>query len=91
MKDSSWYINSKLDAVKVDMKKVLVPKLDVSIAKSSSDLDYTMSSMTQKEIDEKEPFKLSSEDYDAIMDEIHRRESVEFEVEDYSDIETVEM
>ena len=91
MKDSSWYINSKLDAVKVDMKKVIVPKLDVSIAKSSSDLDYTMSSMTQKEIDEKEPFKLSSEDYDAIMDEIHRRESVEFEVEEYSDIETVEM
>ena len=91
MKDSLWYINSRLDSIKVDMKKVLLPNLEVSIAKLSSDLDYSMSNMTQKDIDEKEPFKLSSRDYEAIMEEKHRRESVHFEIECSDDFEIVEM
>ena len=77
MKDSLWYVKSGLEPVKVNMKKVLVSNIYVDIVTSTSELDYSMSTMTQEDVIQKEPFKLSADDYDNILDEISRRETID--------------
>ena len=50
MKDSLWYVKSGLESVKVNMNKVLVSNIDVDIVTSISELDYSMSTMTQEDV-----------------------------------------
>eukprot|EP00957_Ditylum_brightwellii_P006442 488981-Ditylum_brightwellii.AAC.1 len=72
------------------MEEVLVSNLDINIVTSTSELDYSMSSMTQEDVIEKEIFKLSVDDYDNTLHEISRRESNDFEIGGSDEIETVE-
>eukprot|EP00957_Ditylum_brightwellii_P016958 1278825-Ditylum_brightwellii.AAC.1 len=43
-------------------------KDNVDIVTSTSDLDYSMSTVAQEHVIQKEPFKLSADDYDNILD-----------------------
>eukprot|EP00957_Ditylum_brightwellii_P127917 9754963-Ditylum_brightwellii.AAC.1 len=91
MKDSLWYVKSGLESVKVNMNKILVSSIDVDIVKSTSELDFSMSTMTQEDVIQKEPFKLSFDDYDNILDEISRRGIIVFELGGSDEIDTIEI
>ena len=47
--------------------------------------------MTQEALIQKEPFKLSVDDYDNIFDEISRRETINFELGGSDEIDTTEI
>ena len=89
MKENVWYVKSGLESVKVSMNKVLVSNIDVDIVTSTSELDYSMSTMTQEDVIQKEPFKISVDDYDSELDEISRREIIDFELEGSDEIDTI--
>eukprot|EP00957_Ditylum_brightwellii_P017837 1343307-Ditylum_brightwellii.AAC.1 len=73
------------------MEKVLASKLDMNIITSISELDYFTSSMTQEDVIEEKPFKLSVDDYENILHEILRRESIDLGIGGSDEIETVEI
>ena len=56
MKESLRYVKSGLKPVKVNMNKVLVSNIDVDIVTCTSELDYSMSTMTQEDVIQQEPF-----------------------------------
>eukprot|EP00957_Ditylum_brightwellii_P019339 1459092-Ditylum_brightwellii.AAC.1 len=89
MKESLWYVKSGIEPVKVNMNKVLVSNIDVDIVTFTPELDYSMSTITQEDVIQKEPFKLSIDDYDDILDEISRRETINFELEGSDEIDTI--
>ena len=60
--NSLWYINSEHDPLKVNMRKILVPKLSAAIITSVSDLGGDLR-MTDDDVQRLEPFKLSQMDY----------------------------
>eukprot|EP00957_Ditylum_brightwellii_P094669 7209719-Ditylum_brightwellii.AAC.1 len=80
MKESVWYVKFGLESVKVNINKALVSNIDEDIVTSTSELDYLMSTMTQEDVIQKEPFKLGVNDYDNVLDEISRRETIDFEL-----------
>jgi len=84
--NSSWYILSEHEPLKVNMRKVLVPNLSATIITSVSELRGALR-MNDDEIRRLEPFQLSQLDYDAIKDEITRRNSVEFEIGEDDEID----
>ena len=49
-----------------------------------------MSTMTQEDVIQKEPFKLSINNYDNILDDISRRETIDFELGGSDEIKTIE-
>ena len=63
-----------------------MPNLLATIITSVSDLRGALR-MTDDELQRLEPFKLSQLDYDAIKDEITRRNSVEFEIGEDDEID----
>eukprot|EP00957_Ditylum_brightwellii_P089475 6813348-Ditylum_brightwellii.AAC.1 len=63
--------------------------MDVDIVTSISELDYSMSTMTHEDVIQKEPFMLSVDDYDNILDEISRKEITDFELGDSDEIDTI--
>ena len=75
-KCSLWYLIPKDGTIStvVDMGKVLIARLSVSIITSESQLDRSMSNLTLSNIIERKPFKLCKLDYDDILGEISRRE-----------------
>eukprot|EP00957_Ditylum_brightwellii_P201139 15324217-Ditylum_brightwellii.AAC.1 len=91
MKDSMWYVKSGIESVKVNMERVFVSSCDVDIVASTSDLYYSMSNMTQKDVIEKEPFELGVNDYKNILCEISRRESIDLETGCSDEIKAVEI
>eukprot|EP00957_Ditylum_brightwellii_P098591 7510287-Ditylum_brightwellii.AAC.1 len=60
MKYSKWYVKLGIETVIVSMENVLVSNLDVNIVTSTLELDYFMKSVTQEDVTEKEPFRLSA-------------------------------
>eukprot|EP00957_Ditylum_brightwellii_P068870 5227705-Ditylum_brightwellii.AAC.1 len=50
MKDSLWYVKSGIESVKLNMNKVLISNIDVDVVTSTSELDYSMSNMTQEDV-----------------------------------------
>eukprot|EP00957_Ditylum_brightwellii_P122966 9375624-Ditylum_brightwellii.AAC.1 len=80
MKESLWYVKSGLGPVTCYMIKALVSNIDVDIVTSTSEMDYSISTMTQEDVIQKETFKLSVDDYDIILDEISRKETIDFEL-----------
>ena len=44
--------------------------------------------MTEDDIMIKEPFKLSDFNRDLILDEMHRRDNIDFEIGEYDEIDT---
>eukprot|EP00957_Ditylum_brightwellii_P091249 6947210-Ditylum_brightwellii.AAC.1 len=48
MKNCLWHAKSGLEPVKLNMNKALVSNIDVDIGTSTSELDYSMSTMTQE-------------------------------------------
>ena len=56
---------------------------------STSELDYLMSIMIHEDVIQKELFKLSVNDYDTIVDEISRRETIDFELGGSDEIDTI--
>eukprot|EP00957_Ditylum_brightwellii_P195718 14911447-Ditylum_brightwellii.AAC.1 len=91
MKDNMWYIKSGIEPVNINMEKLLISNLGVNIVTSISELEYSMSDMIQEGVIEKEPFKLSVDDYENILHEISRRESIDFEIGGSDEIKTVEI
>jgi hypothetical protein len=89
MKESLWYVKSGLEPVKVNMNKVLVSNIDVDIVTSTSELDYSISTMTQEDVIQKEPFKLNVNDYDNILDEVSKGETIGFELGGSDEIDTI--
>ena len=77
---SLWYLIPKEGTIStvVDMGKVLITRLSVSVITSISQLDRSMSNLTLSDIIDRKPFKLCQSDYDAIMEEISRREVIEY-------------
>ena len=63
------------------MGKVLSARLSVSVITSISELDRPMSNLTLSDIIEKKPFKLCKLDYDDIMEEMSRREVIEYDID----------
>ena len=87
-KDSVWYVRNEVEPIKVDVKKLLIPRLDVHIVTSISELDYSISTMTEDDIIIKEPFKLSDFNCDLILDEKLRRDNIDFDIGEYDEIDT---
>eukprot|EP00957_Ditylum_brightwellii_P037323 2824721-Ditylum_brightwellii.AAC.1 len=65
--------------------------MDVDIVTSTPEVDYLMSTMTQEDVIQKELFKLSVNDYDNIVDEISRRETIDFEFGGSDEINAIEI
>ena len=65
----------------VDMCKVLIAMLSVSVITSISQLDRSMSNLTLREINDMKPFKLCQLDYDDTMEEMSRREVIEYDID----------
>eukprot|EP00957_Ditylum_brightwellii_P073736 5603758-Ditylum_brightwellii.AAC.1 len=89
MKESLWYVKSGLEPVKNSMNKALVSNIDSDIDTSTPELDYSMSTMTQEDVMRKEPFKLSVNGYDYILDEISKRETIDFELGGSDEIDAI--
>ena len=89
VKESVWYVKSGLESVKVNINKVLVSNIYIDIVTSTSELDYSMSTMAQEDVIQKEPFQLRVNDYDNILDEISRRETIDFELGGSDEIDTI--
>eukprot|EP00957_Ditylum_brightwellii_P034245 2596919-Ditylum_brightwellii.AAC.1 len=66
-----------------------VSNIDVDVVLSTSELDCSMSTMTQEDVIQKEAFKLSVNDYDNILDEISRRATIDFELGGSDEIDTI--
>ena len=62
----------------VDMGKVLIATLSVSVITSKSQLDRSMNNLTLSEINDRKPFKLCQSDYDYIKEEMSRREVIDY-------------
>jgi hypothetical protein len=82
-KGSLWYLIQKDGTIStvVDMGKVLIARLSVSVITSKSQLDRSMNNLTLKEINDRKPFKLCQSDYDDIMEEMSRREVIEYDID----------
>eukprot|EP00957_Ditylum_brightwellii_P181889 13857361-Ditylum_brightwellii.AAC.1 len=91
MKDSLWYAKPGLELVKVNMNKALVSNIDVDIVTPTSELDYSMSNMTKEDVIQKQPFSRSIDDYDNVLDEISRREAIDFELGNRNEIGIIEI
>jgi hypothetical protein len=90
---SLWYVRSSNETqpIKLQVSKILITDLSVDIIDGVSQLDRSMRSMTQEEVSARKPFKLSSYDYDRIIDEISRREEIDYEIGSDDEIETDEI
>ena len=82
-KGSLWYLIPKKGAIStvVDMGKVLIARLSVSVITSISQLDRSISNLTSSDIIERKPIKLCKLDYDDIVEEISRREVIEYGID----------
>jgi len=80
---SLWYLIPKEGTIStvVDMGKVLIARLSVSVITSISQLDRSMSNLTSSNIIERKPFKLCKLDYDDIMEEMSRREVIKCDID----------
>jgi hypothetical protein len=89
-KGSNWYVTpiGNIVSVVVEMSKVLISNIDVELATERSQLDRNLKVLTSSEILSKKPFRLSDNDRKNIIDEIRRREAMEYVVGDYDINET---
>ena len=80
---SLWYLIPKEGTIStaVDMGKVLIARLSVSVITSISQLDRSVNNLTLSNIIERKPFKLCGLDYDDIMEEISRKEVIEYDID----------
>jgi hypothetical protein len=87
---SLWYVTPDEDTmpIVVEMSKVLVCNLAVNIVTELSDLDNCVSTLSADDLLVKQPFKLSDHDLNSILDEIRRREAMEYEIGDEDIIES---
>eukprot|EP00957_Ditylum_brightwellii_P016450 1237022-Ditylum_brightwellii.AAC.1 len=90
-KDSLWYNNSGQEPVKVNMNEALASNIDVGIVISTSELDYSMSTMSQEDVIQRAQFKLCVDDYKNILNEISRRETIDAELGGSDEIDTIEI
>eukprot|EP00957_Ditylum_brightwellii_P009800 739097-Ditylum_brightwellii.AAC.1 len=89
MKDSLHHLRSGIEPIKFNMNNIFVSNIDVDIVTSTSKLDYSMGTMTHEDVIQKEPFKLSVNDYDNILDKISRRETIDFKLGGSDEIDTI--
>lgn len=83
-KGSNWYVTpiGGTISVIIQMSKVLISNIDVKVVTERSQLDRDMKSLSNADILSKKPFKLSDNDKKTIIDEIRRREAMEYVVGD---------
>ena len=86
---SKWYLGPEKGVLRtlIKMTNVLVPKLNVSVVTSRAQLGYSMKTLSEHDIKTRKPFKLTDDDYDAIMEEQNRRSSMEYTVTHVEDEE----
>ena len=80
---SLWYLIPKEGTIStvIDMGKVFIARLSVSVINSTSQLDKCMSTLTSSDIIERKPFKLCKLDYDDMMEEMSRRDVIEYDID----------
>ena len=86
---SKWYLGPEKGVLRtlIKMTNVLVPKLNVSVVTNRAQLGYSMKTLSEHDIKTRKPFKLTDDDYDAIMEEQNRRSSMEYTVTHVEDEE----
>ena len=82
-KDSHWYMFKKNDTSKilVEVTTVVAHSLDVSIIVEKRLLPDKLKKMTPEALQAQKPFELSLHQHDTIIDEIERRDRMEFDRE----------
>ena len=88
--DTNWYWNqqSKHHAITVPTRKILHPQLEGDLITDFHSIPTSICSRTQaKKAISRQPIYLTDADYDYILEEIGRREKIEFEreIDVYSD------
>jgi len=83
-KGSNWYVTpiGGTISVIIQMSKVLISNIDVKVVTERSQLDRDMKKLSNADILSKKPFRLSDNDRKTIIDEIKRRDAMEYVVGD---------
>ena len=93
-KGSNWYVTpSKNDVlhVVIEMSKVLVTNIPINIVTGLSELDRNMKTLTKSDLRIKKPFLLTVDVKNQIIDEIRRRDCMEYTVGGSGIIESEEI